>query len=1115
MDSTNRRTPLRPVKISGLGVAWGLAVAVSGLTEAAAQGPCSFTWRNPVSGAFSDAGKWDPGPPPPAGRPECQGIAPRLGDMVAFRQGTYLVAVDGVQSSVVAEFDVVGIPPFDRHDLSFEIINAWTIGQLFTAGTMTVSGGGRLGVGEYFMGQEAQFVLNGGQADFSRVHPGNSPPPGQEPQFLVVGDDAVLTTSGPFGSYGIEIVGARWNHTAVAAPGTFAPTHAVFRDGALFSAAAIDLGSTSALLEAEGGSRLLIGELTGGTVRLSGGSRMENANASNLRGSGNLATEVHGPGSVWAISGALRLLQAFDEVRVAGGGLLTCGTVLMDDSGSTLEVRDAGSRLASGTIELGIARRGSLNVGAGGRVDTQALFVGGQTSGVGSAVVAGPGAALVLTVGMLIGDSGQGNLRIGAGGTVLLNSPSALGLGFAPTGQGTVLVAGTNAFLDARQSEVSVGRAGNGSLRIDESGVAFARLLSIGEFDGAVGSVQVTQSTGTQTTLQVQDTLTIGARGKGDLTISGSAVAHPDLKAKVTARSLSAGGSVQSNLVRVLGAGARLEIAEDMRIGDGGTATLTLTNGASATCRRLLVGLDPNLSTSPVAGTVQTTAPQTILTITEQLAVGQQEQGVLRVRDGSRVEVAPSLNAACEAGTTRNGVGVVAVTGANALLSAPSTAFILGREGEGALEVSKGGRVVCQSTRLATGDLSVGRAVIGNADQDALSTATWQIAGDLDIGEAGFGSLFVIDGGRVEAASASLGRTADSQGNAVAAGQSTWLLSGALVIGEGTRARACSLGVMRGAVVEVAGTRLDLGLGDDSEAYLGIALAGSMLNAPAATTRIGVQGWARCDVLEGGEWTTGPATLAVAEDATGSVYVGPGAQWRINGPLTVGAAGEGFLVVDGGGKVTATGPITISSRSRVSGTGTLTSTSLANNGTLDVGNSPGALMVAGQFSQAATAVLEMEIGGSTPGVQFDTLSVQGGATLGGRLNVRFINGFAPAAGHAFRLLSASDPLVGDFGTISVAGVAPGFQHQVRRTTDGRGLEFVALSAATPTSTEPPPTLQIEQFGSQIVVSWSASTPGYVLQECPDLKAPWTSLTTAHRYLVPSPALAGFFRVTRP
>ncbi|HEY2336265.1 MAG TPA: hypothetical protein VGI18_02750, partial [Burkholderiales bacterium] len=78
---------------------------------------------------------------------------------------------------------------------------------------------------------------------------------------------------------------------------------------------------------------------------------------------------------------------------------------------------------------------------------------------------------------------------------------------------------------------------------------------------------------------------------------------------------------------------------------------------------------------------------------------------------------------------------------------------------------------------------------------------------------------------------------------------------------------------------------------------------------------------------------------------------------------------------------------------------------LVNAGTLAPGGSGiGKLTVVGDFRQGATGRLEIDLGGTRVG-QYDTLDVNGTATLGGTLFLRAANGYAPRDGDDFKLVT--------------------------------------------------------------------------------------------------------------
>jgi hypothetical protein len=90
----------------------------------------------------------------------------------------------------------------------------------------------------------------------------------------------------------------------------------------------------------------------------------------------------------------------------------------------------------------------------------------------------------------------------------------------------------------------------------------------------------------------------------------------------------------------------------------------------------------------------------------------------------------------------------------------------------------------------------------------------------------------------------------------------------------------------------------------------------------------------------------------------------------------------------------------------LSGSGIINA-SVQNAGLIEVGGNgaAGLLSIQGDYTQAASGVLDMEIGGYNPGTDFDQLAISGTATLDGTLNVSLLNGFAPNPGDSFAILT--------------------------------------------------------------------------------------------------------------
>ncbi len=84
------------------------------------------------------------------------------------------------------------------------------------------------------------------------------------------------------------------------------------------------------------------------------------------------------------------------------------------------------------------------------------------------------------------------------------------------------------------------------------------------------------------------------------------------------------------------------------------------------------------------------------------------------------------------------------------------------------------------------------------------------------------------------------------------------------------------------------------------------------------------------------------------------------------------------------------------------------------NGDLRPGNSPANVVFGGNVTIGPTAGLDIELAGTTKGTGYDSLTIAGSAELGGRLSVTFLNGFVPAAGQSFDIVTAAGGVAGTF-----------------------------------------------------------------------------------------------------
>ena len=115
----------------------------------------------------------------------------------------------------------------------------------------------------------------------------------------------------------------------------------------------------------------------------------------------------------------------------------------------------------------------------------------------------------------------------------------------------------------------------------------------------------------------------------------------------------------------------------------------------------------------------------------------------------------------------------------------------------------------------------------------------------------------------------------------------------------------------------------------------------------------------------------------------------------------------GTLAVSGG-NLSFSNPLNVGTGT-VSGSGTITASTVTAGGAVTPGNPTGLLTISGHLTLLSTAQSAFEIGGTTRGTDYDAINVTGNAALAGSLGVAFVNGaYASLTGsESFTLLNAT------------------------------------------------------------------------------------------------------------
>jgi hypothetical protein len=187
--------------------------------------------------------------------------------------------------------------------------------------------------------------------------------------------------------------------------------------------------------------------------------------------------------------------------------------------------------------------------------------------------------------------------------------------------------------------------------------------------------------------------------------------------------------------------------------------------------------------------------------------------------------------------------------------------------------------------------------------------------------------------------------------------------------------------------------------------------------------------------------------------SSGSVVVASGKLVATSFPVN-----SGVIAVSGGATFsTSDAALTNAPSGRLIGTGTfdLGAATLTNNGTIAPADSPGTLTIAGNFVQGPGGRLEIDLGGTRQGIDYDLFRVTGTANLGGTLALDVSSGATVAPGGVFDFMTYASRS-GDFATTAVpAGFAfhgtPGPASYRATAADGR--DSAALTEVTTFTTK--------------------------------------------------------------
>lgn len=230
---------------------------------------------------------------------------------------------------------------------------------------------------------------------------------------------------------------------------------------------------------------------------------------------------------------------------------------------------------------------------------------------------------------------------------------------------------------------------------------------------------------------------------------------------------------------------------------------------------------------------------------------------------------------------------------------------------------------------------------------------------------------------------------------------------------------------------------------------------GSLVNS--GTLQVGVVGPAVL-VSHGGVVNSGTFEVAAAGQVTGSgsyVQNAAAAQTIVNGTFAHNLALQAGTL---------------------NGAGTITATVMNTGGVVQPGSlvHPGVLTLA-SYVQGPSGRLDLKLGGLLAGSYYDVLKVIGSGIFGGSLSLRLINGFTPALGHRFDLLTCSLGCSGSnggslfSGGVSLPSLSSGLSWISELTKGGTAFSYTVIASAA--SAPEPGTLLLIGSGFIGLIAW--------------------------------------------
>lgn len=261
------------------------------------------------------------------------------------------------------------------------------------------------------------------------------------------------------------------------------------------------------------------------------------------------------------------------RLNARSGGIISGRNLVMRNGSAGIEQKNSAIKL-TGALEIGVGGTTRFEIVDAGFLECNTASLGLRENGDATMTVTGPESSWRVHEELFLGEEapGKATLSITEGGNVTVGPELFASRQSVSIGQGsTVSIFGANSvfntrFVSSTGLGTDVGLVGPAVVNVRSGGAFLARNLALGSEIRGEGVVTVD---GAGSRLDVAQSILVGTNGaKGTLNLRNGALAQ--------ASNLEVGKSFQENSVLVTGSDSSLTVSDSVTVGSEGTGTITV-----------------------------------------------------------------------------------------------------------------------------------------------------------------------------------------------------------------------------------------------------------------------------------------------------------------------------------------------------------------------------------------------------------------------------------------------------------------------------------------------------------------------------------------------------------